>query len=278
MHPIGRGRFNRAPVAMVCGTVVALLMSAGSSAPAAGQALSPSPLAGVDTTHALPRALPVLPPAAIQPHRVRWWEAAALAGGVGALLADDSRVLNEVREHPTSGAADLAGVFRQAGDFKVYTAVTLGTLGTGLLARDPGITRTGAQLAASGALAAASFGLLKMAAGRTRPDGGQGAYDFHPFAGRGSFPSGHSAMAFALATTLGDASHSTWVTAGLYLFATGTAWSRVYDQRHWPSDVLLGAALGVTSAKLVNGRWRLFGLRSPSFLVSPAGAGLQISF
>ena len=278
MHPVGRGRFESTPVMMVWGTVLALVMSVGSSAPCASQVLSPSPLAGVDTTQAIPRALPSSAPATFQPRPVRWWEAAAVVGGVGALLADDSRMLGEIREHPTSGASNLAGVFRQAGELKVYSAITLGTLGTGLIAGDPGITRTGAQLAVSGAVAAASFGFLKMAVGRTRPDGAGGAYEFRPFSGSGSFPSGHTAMAFALATTLGDASNNTWVKAGLYLFATGTAWSRVYDQRHWPSDVLLGAAIGVTSAKLVNGGWRLFGLRSPSFLASPRGVGLQISF
>ncbi len=212
------------------------------------------------------------------PHVVRWWEVAAVGGGVGALLADDGHVLDEVREHPTSEAGDLASAFRLAGDTKTFAALTLGTLGTGLLANDPGITRTGAQLAASGALAAASFGLLKLVAGRSRPDAGKGAYDFHPFGGGGAFASGHSAMAFAMATTLGDASHSIWVSAGLYTIAAGTAWSRVYDGRHWPSDVFLGAALGVTSAKLVSGRWRMFGVRFPGFLMSPRGAGLQVSF
>jgi membrane-associated phospholipid phosphatase len=265
-------------IRMVWGTVLALVMSVGSTAPCLGQVLSPSPLAGLDTTRALPRALLSPTPVTFQPRPVRWWEAAALAGGVGALLADDSNVLGEIREHPTRGAADLAGVFRQAGELKVYSAITLGTLGAGLLAQDPGITRTGAQLAVSGAVAAASFGLLKMAAGRTRPDGAGGAYEFRPFSGSGSFPSGHTAMAFALATTLGDASNSTWVKTGLYLFAAGTAWSRVYDQRHWPSDVLLGAAIGVASAKLVNGGWRIFGLRSPGFLATPRGVGLQIDF
>ena len=260
------------------GAVFGLLFTTVSSAPCAGQQLRPSVMSGADTAHGAPQT-PMAPPrAAARPHVVAWWEAAAVAGGAGALFADDRHVLHEVREHPTRGAADVADVFRQAGDVKVYTALTLGTLGLGLLAKDAGITRTGAQLAASGALAGASFGLLKVVTGRARPDGGDGAYDFHPFAGGGSFPSGHSAMAFALATTLGDASHSTWVTAALYVIATGTAWSRVYDERHWPSDVFLGAALGITSAKLVNGRWRLFGLRSPGFLVSPAGPGLQMSF
>jgi len=213
-----------------------------------------------------------------QPHVVRWWEAAAVVGGAGLLLADDRHMFHEVREHPTHATGDVASVFRQPGEVKVYSALTLGTLGVGLLARDPGITRTGAQLAASGALAAVGFGLLKEAAGRSRPDAGQGPYDFHPFSAAGSFTSGHSALAFALATTLGDASHSAWITAGLYVIATGTAWSRVYDERHWPSDVFLGAALGVTSAKLVNGRWRIFGLRSPGFLVSPQQVRLRMSF
>jgi membrane-associated phospholipid phosphatase len=258
--------------------LLALLISVASSAPCTGQQLSPALPSGLDTIQSPARALPILPTTGFQPRAVRWWEAVAVLGGVGALLADDSHMLEEVREHPTSGTADLARVFRQAGGFEVYSALMLGTLGTGLLAGNPGLTRTGAQLAASGALAAASFGLLKVVTGRSRPHRALGPYDFHPFSGSGSFPSGHTTIAFALATTLGDASHSTWVTAGLYLFATGTAWSRVYDHRHWPSDVFLGAALGVTSAKLVNGRWKLFGLRSPSFLVSPAGAGLQISF
>jgi membrane-associated phospholipid phosphatase len=36
-----------------------------------------------------------------------------------------------------------------------------------------------------------------------------------------------------------------------YAFATGTAWSRVYDNKHWPSDVFIGAALGYAIGKTV---------------------------
>jgi membrane-associated phospholipid phosphatase len=258
--------------------LLALLITAASTPPVAAQVLTPAPLASVDTARSSALALPILPRTGSVPHAVRWWEAAAVVGGVGALLADDSHLLEEVRGHPTNPTGDLAVVLRQAGDFKVYSALTLAALGTGLLAGNPAITRTGAQLAASGALAGVSFGLLKVVTGRARPSTGEGAYRFEPFGGDGSFPSGHTTMAFALATTLGDASHHPWVTAGLYTIAAGTAWSRVYDARHWPSDVFLGAAIGITAAKLVNGRWRLFGLKSPSFLVSPQGAGLQLSF
>jgi membrane-associated phospholipid phosphatase len=277
MHRMTQGRCA-SPRSRVRGAALLLLLAAGAAEPCAAQRLSSVWLPEADSARGVSQAALVPTSPAYQPHVVRWWEAGIVVAGAGALLSDDSHVAEEVGEHPTSGAAHAADVFRAGGDGRVYIALSLATLGAGLLTKSPGITRTGGQLAVSGALAAASFGVLKLATGRSRPDAGEGAYQFHPFAGNGSFPSGHSAMAFALATTLGDASHSTWVTAGLYMFAAGTAWSRVYNERHWPSDVFLGAALGVTSAKLVNGRWRIFGLRPPSFLLSPETAGMRISF
>ena len=78
----------------------------------------------------------------------------------------------------------------------------------------------------------------------------------------------------ALATALADDIHRPWATVGLYTLATGVGWSRVNDNRHWLSDVAGGALVGITSAKLVNGRWRIFGLRPPSVLLGPGHAGL----
>jgi membrane-associated phospholipid phosphatase len=61
----------------------------------------------------------------------------------------------------------------------------------------------------------------------------------------------------------------------MYTFAAGTAWSRVNDQLHWLSDVLMGSAIGITGAKIMEGRWRIFGLGPPAFLVEPGGARLE---
>src|SRR6185436_13035953 len=80
---------------------------------------------------------------------------------------------------------------------------------------------------------------LKQAARRQRPEG----------AGL-SFPSGHTAMAFASATVLQR--HFGWK-AGIpaYAVASYVAASRVQTQRHYLSDVAFGAALGIVAGRTV---------------------------
>jgi membrane-associated phospholipid phosphatase len=48
----------------------------------------------------------------------------------------------------------------------------------------------------------------------------------------------------------------------------------VYDNQHWVSDVFLGAAVGIASAKLATGRWTIFGLRAPVPLATPSEVGM----
>jgi membrane-associated phospholipid phosphatase len=88
--------------------------------------------------------------------------------------------------------------------------------------------------------------------------------DFKPFSGNVSMPSGHTSSAFGFSASLADDVHPLWAKVGLYALATGTAWSRVYNNKHWTSDVVAGAVVGVTSAKLVSGKWRAWGIRPPA--------------
>jgi len=72
-----------------------------------------------------------------------------------------------------------------------------------------------------------------------------------------SFPSGHTTAAFAFASAITarveqrSATDARWVGPLLYGAAALTGLSRVYDQQHWASDVLLGAAIGTVSGLVV---------------------------
>jgi membrane-associated phospholipid phosphatase len=67
-----------------------------------------------------------------------------------------------------------------------------------------------------------------------------------------AFPSGHTATAFAAATTLAEVYHdSPWVSYTSYGVASGVAISRITERTHWLSDCFVGGLIGYFSTKLV---------------------------
>lgn len=84
--------------------------------------------------------------------------------------------------------------------------------------------------------------------GRALPSSGESPSHFRPFTWhRYSFPSGHTAAAFALASVLDVDLRSTfgyWHTPVVYAMALGVAHSRIYDRKHYLSDVIFSGAIG----------------------------------
>ena len=210
---------------------------------------------------------------------IRWYHGLAFLGAMAALAPLDESVRNEVQARRSNGGDDLAAVVRRFGQPEVYGVVALGTLTTGLISGNRPLSRAGQRISAGLIVAGFTTTSLKLIVGRRRPFGGEEQYDFNPFStSTDAWPSGHTTTAFALAASLSDEIGSTPVTIGLYSLATLTGWSRMNDNKHWLTDVVAGAAIGVTSAKLMNGRWRVFGISAPRFLLEPSGgAGLAWS-
>lgn len=87
--------------------------------------------------------------------------------------------------------------------------------------------------------------LLKFAIGRGRPDMGLPAWTFRPWAFGNdwhSFPSGHAASTFSIATVLSAFYPTKWWL--WYAVASFIGIGRVLGESHFPTDVLAGALLG----------------------------------
>ena len=112
---------------------------------------------------------------------------------------------------------------------------------TKLKAKNKIIDQT-AMLVISAVTTNISVSALKRSTKRLRPNG----------AGYSSFPSGHTAVAFAAAEMLHQEfkEQSPWIAYAGYGIAGATGILRMYNNAHWLSDVVAGAGFGMLSTKL----------------------------
>ena len=109
---------------------------------------------------------------------------------------------------------------------------------------------------------------IKVAVRRERPIKDDGTR-----AGGYAFPSGHASGTFAAATVLQQ--HLGWKWAvPTYTIASYVAMSRLVDDRHWASDVVAGATLGIIVGRSVTWHGRNF-YASPMLL--PKGYGVLVN-
>jgi membrane-associated phospholipid phosphatase len=157
-----------------------------------------------------------------------------------------------------------------------YEAITLGAITSyGILFKNEKLKTTGLLASQSYITSAAIQTILKLISGRQRP------YVYHPdqvevepkFHGpfhspfrdingkrlSSSFPSGHTTGAFAAATVFAmEYSDRPLVRIIAYSSASLIGLSRITENKHWVSDVLAGAALGLLSGRQVVNNYHRF--------------------
>ncbi|MDE2140777.1 MAG: phosphatase PAP2 family protein [Elusimicrobia bacterium] len=213
-----------------------------------------------------------------------WLEAGAVVGGAGVLyVGADVAAQHAARRNQSRVADGFADVGRGFGN-GFYTVPALGAFYlAGEAVRDRRLRRASLDAVESLAIAGLFVTGTKVLAGRDRPYVGDGRGTWNgPGSGNAhySFPSGHSADAFAVATTFateyGDVPGAA---PAAYALAVLTGLSRIYNDQHWASDVFVGGALGYFTAKSVarahadkDGRWsfRAYPL--------PRGAGAAVAY
>jgi membrane-associated phospholipid phosphatase len=176
------------------------------------------------------------------------WKSVVVAGSIALL---DQRTRDYLQRHRSEGSQRVADAFEPFGaEYAIATLAgfaMVGALADKPTARAVAVDGTVSSLIASGLI----VGTLKKITGRSRPNTDQGAHDFNPFNGGESFPSGHTAEAFTLATSIAENYHRPWISGLSYGIAGLVGYARMEHDAHWLSDVTASAFIGIGVARHV---------------------------
>jgi len=183
--------------------------------------------------------------------RSDWITAGWVAGGTGMFIALDEEIHNTFKDNRGSTTDGLAGIFEPFGNgaFTIPTLAAFYILGH--FHEDEKAKRTTLIAMESFLITGLYTTVLKASFGRHRPSTGDSSTSFDGFSiDHNSFPSGHTSTAFAIATVFASQYEKTpYIKPISYGLATLTGLSRINDEKHWASDVFIGAALGYFTSK-----------------------------
>ncbi|WP_158534861.1 phosphatase PAP2 family protein [Mucilaginibacter hurinus] len=159
----------------------------------------------------------------------------ALSFVVPPIRQVDHRIHNEMTQHYAGFRSTIDNYLQFAPTASVYMLNLAGVRGKNSL-----VDQT-ILIVLSEAIFYGTTAFLKSATGRIRPDDSN----------RLSWPSGHAGNAFTSAEFMAQeySGRSVWYGVVAYSFATTTAVLRIYNDKHWFSDIIAGAGFGIIATK-----------------------------
>lgn len=185
-----------------------------------------------------------------------WLEFGAISGGV--LLAaehlDDQWKQEMVSENHPAYNRDVAHIGNQWGDLRLSGPFILGIYGYGYWSDNSTYLNASYNMAQAAAYTGVMTTALKMVFHRDRPN--KSTDESGWFKSGSAFPSGHTSLAFAVSRSYLNSLDAPSIPTQVlfYGLATSTAFARTYDNKHWASDVIAGALLGIYTADFVRYR------------------------
>lgn len=179
-----------------------------------------------------------------------WKKTAVVTGAILASSALDEEVRDIVAANRSERGDDASEAITPFGG-RYSDRVMMSFLAAGLLGRNERAKAVAFDAYISSIIASKIVTpALKNAFGRDRPNAVEGAFEF---GGGSAFPSNHATQAFAVASVIASHYESRWVDATAYGLATLVAAARIYDDAHWLSDTLAGAAIGTVTGRFIAG-------------------------
>ena len=180
----------------------------------------------------------------------------AATGAVGLTYIFDGDIRDKVlstRNGTLDNASDAGEVI---GSPYLHLGIAAIAYGGGVLTGSTKWRELGEKLGEAALLADATGFIMQESIGRARPfvKGDKG--NFRPFQFRSdydSMPSLHAASSFAMASVLASGSDSLLAKTLFYSAAAFVGFSRMYQDKHWASDVVLGAVIGELCGRVVSG-------------------------
>ena len=173
---------------------------------------------------------------------IKWW--VIFGGATAALIATDKKVLEQIP--PNSGAVNAGTAISHIGAAYTILPVSAAMYFGGTHWKDERLRETGFLGMEAIADAYVVDTVLKAVTLRQRPNEGDGSGQFWKgSAWNSSFPSAHAIGIWSLATvTASEYASQRWVPFAAYGLAATVSVSRVLARQHFPSDVLVGSAMG----------------------------------
>ncbi len=179
----------------------------------------------------------------------------AIGATIGtSIAAFDEPVRENVISNQSENFSKVMNVSNVGGEIYTPIALSVSLYGIGLFFDEPSTRVTGRLVAEAFIFSGITTTLGKSFFGRSRPFVNGDAHNFEWFQlsePQLALPSGHATIAFSMASVLSTRIDNVYASIGLYAIATSTAVARMYKDKHWLSDVMLGSAIGIASGLYV---------------------------
>lgn len=183
-------------------------------------------------------------------------------GGAALLMAGDYEIKRLLQRNRHSAMDDVSKVVEPFGNaYSPY--LVAGMYVASVVTHQRGLEHASLMTAKSLAISTLFYTATKVVIRRERPSYTNSPFSYDPpFTGdkpHTSMPSGHMLTVMTVATSLSEAygKDYPWVPWVAYSIAGLTGLSRLYDNRHWSSDVWIGASLGFFVTKAIYRRHRM---------------------
>jgi len=207
-----------------------------------------------------------------------WALVAGISAFTGYLIANDESIYDRIKSYQQKNkwVDDLSPAVTLLGDGNISLGISALFYASGMILKDGKAKDTGKLVLLSLVHSGIVVQLLKHLTGRQRPEADNGTdrwegpsgffkrYEDNRDMFYDSFPSGHTITVWSTATVIAHQYNKTFIIPVIsYGLATLSGLSRVTEDTHWLSDVVVGAVLGFAIGKFI------YGKRSKKMMIMP---------